>query len=302
VRRLVAEGADVHAMTSGVSLVYPTRLLDVRDRITLHEANLVDRGAIDAVARRVQPTHVFHLGGFTHVGKSWSRVDECVQTNVQGTVNLLQALEQHGYQRVVSIGTSEIYGPGEVPFDEQDKVQPVSPYAVSKYAAECFCRMFHRNYGWPIVMLRPFNAYGPWQSPDRVIPEIVVRALRGQPLAMTAGTQTREFNYVEDLVEGFVAAAQAPDVDGEIINLGNGEELSIRVLTTTVLDLMGNPITPRFGTLDARPTDIPRMAAATGKARALLGWEPTVSLPDGLKQTIDWYARQLEHRPSPFEL
>jgi UDP-glucose 4-epimerase len=302
VRRLTETGAEVHAMTSGVSLVYPSRLLDVRTQIHLHEANLVDPSAINALVRRVQPTHVFHLGAFTHVGKSWRRIDECAQTNVQGTLNLLLGLEPHGYQRLVFVGTSEIYGTVDVPFREDAKVQPVSPYAVSKYAAECYCRMFHVNYGWPIVMLRPFNAYGPAQSPDRIIPEVVVRALRGQQLLMTAGDQTREFNYVEDLVEGMVAAASVPGIEGELFNLGNGEELSIREVATTVLGLMGNPITPQFGALQSRPTEIKRMVSTSENARERLGWAPSVSLDDGLKRTIDWYTRQLERSPSPFEL
>src|SRR5205807_9449739 len=128
---------------------------------------------------------------------------ECIQTNIQGTVNLLQALDGTGYRRFVYTGTSEIYGDVDVPFREDATVRPISPYSVSKYAGELYCTMFHQGYGWPVVMLRPFNAYGPGQSPDRVIPEIIARALRGHELKMTTGRQTREFNYVEDLSEGF---------------------------------------------------------------------------------------------------
>lgn len=301
-RRLVADGAEVHALTSAVSSVFPLRLLDVRDAITLHEGNLSDRSAMDAVVARARPTHVLHLGAYTHVGKSWTRVDECIATNVAGTVNLLHALDGSGYERFVYTGTSEIYGDVDVPFREDGPVNPVSPYAASKYAGERFCRMFHAGRGWPIVMVRPFNAYGPAQSPDRVVPEIVVRALRGRDLPMTAGHQTREFNYVEDLADGFVRAATTPGIDGEVINLGCGDERSMRQLAGVVLGLMGDPIEPSFGAIPDRPTEIRRMYADATKAHDRLGWSPAHTLVEGLTKTIEWYREELAKPASPFAL
>lgn len=298
-RQLIDEGAEVHALTSTVSSVYPQRLLPLRGRITLHEGNLADRSAMDALAEAARPQYVFHLGAYTHVGKSWQRVDECVQANVQGTLNLLQALAPHGYERFVYTGTSEIYGDVDVPFTESGPVNPVSPYSVSKYAGERYCRMFVQGRGWPIVMVRPFNAYGPAQSPDRVIPEIIVRALRGQRLAMTQGNQTREFNYVTDIAAGFVAAALRGE-PGQVYNIGCGEEVSMRDLATTLLRLMGDPIRPEFGALPDRPTEIWRMYADAARAREQLGWQPAVSLEDGLRRTIAWYTEELSHADSSF--
>jgi nucleoside-diphosphate-sugar epimerase len=300
VRRLVSLGAETHALTSTVSAVYPVRLVDLRDQITVHGGNLIDRSAMDAVVAAARPTHVFHLGAYTHVGKSWHRVDECIQANVQGTVNLLQALEGTGYRRFVYTGTSEIYGDIDVPFREDALVNPISPYSVGKYAGERYCRMFHQGHGWPIVMVRPFNAYGPAQTVDRVIPEIIVRALRGQPLAMTQGRQTREFNFVEDLVEGFLLAGTVPGVEGELFNLGCGEEVSMRDLATTILDLLGNPVTPDFGALPDRPTEIWRMFCDNTRAREILGWKPGHSLSEGLDRTIAWYRSQLDDPHSLF--
>jgi len=289
-RALLDQGAEVHALTSAVSSVYPARLVDLRDRITLHEGNLSDRSAMDVVARAVRPTHVFHLGAYTHVGKSWQRVDECVSTNIQGTLNLLQALADTGYERFVYTGTSEIYGDIEVPFREDAVVNPISPYSVSKYAGERYCRLFQRSHGWPIVMVRPFNAYGPGQTPDRVIPEIITRALRGQNIAMTQGKQTREFNYVADLAEGFIAAGTTAGVDGELFNIGCGEEVSMRDLAKTILDLMGNPVEAEFGALPERPTEIMRMYCDSTRARSMLSWSPRHSLAEGLAKTIEWYS------------
>jgi nucleoside-diphosphate-sugar epimerase len=290
VRRLVKEGADIYAVTSSVS-TSPERLSDLLDGITLLEANLRDASSLAHVVAAAQPELVIHQAAFTHVGKSFSRIDENIQTNIQGTVNLLQALEGH-YRRFVYVGSGDVYGDSPVPFTEDGPVAPASPYAVSKYAAERFCRMFHQAYGWPIVCLRPFNVYGPGQSPDRIIPELIISALSGRDLKMTEGRQTREFMYVEDVAEAFVQALVKPDIDGEVINVSRGEEVSIRQLATTVLELMGNPVKGLFGALENRPTEIWRMFGDDTKARELLGWSATTTLTDGLTKTIDWYRQQ----------
>ena len=255
---------------------------------------------MDAVVERAAPQVVFHLGAYTHVGKSWDRVDECIQTNIHGTVNLLQALARTGYERFVYTSTSEVYGDVPVPFREDAVVEPLSPYSVSKYAGERFCRMLHRGRSWPIVVVRPFNAYGPAQSPDRIIPEIIVKALRGERLAMTEGRQTREFNYVDDLADGFVRAATVAGVEGDVFNIGGGQEISMRDLATTVLRLMGDPIKAEFGALPNRPTEIWSMRADISKATAVLGLPPARPLVDGLERTIAWYRRELEQSGSPF--
>lgn len=295
VRRLLGDGAEVWAMTSSVSSVPPVRLTDILDDVRIVEASLTDRSALEHIARTVKPEFVAHLGAYTHVGKSFVRVDENVTTNVGGTVNLLQAL-RGDYERFVCTGTSEIYGDVPVPFTEDGAVNPVSPYSVSKYAAERFARMFHAAHDWPIVCLRPFNAYGPWQTADRVIPEIIVTALKRRPLDMTEGTQTREFNFVADLADGFVAALTSKEAEGEVINLGCGEEVSMRDLAQRILALMGDPIEANFGALPHRPTEIWRMYCDNTRAREVLGWVPAHTLDAGLAKTIAWYEERFAER------
>jgi nucleoside-diphosphate-sugar epimerase len=297
---LVAERAEVHALSSTVSSVYPVRLLDLRESVTLHGGNLMDAGAMADIIGRIRPQVVFHLGAYTHVGKSWQRMDECIQANVQGTVNLLQALARPGYERFVYTSTSEVYGDVEAPFREDSVLNPLSPYAVSKYAGERLCRMLHQGRGWPLVMLRPFNAYGPAQSPDRVIPEIIAKAVRKERLAMTQGHQTREFNYVEDLVDGFIRAGTLDGVEGEVFNIGGGEELSMQAVAELILELMGHPISAEFGALQERPTEIWHMSSDISKARKRLDYAPPRSLRDGLVPTISWYQQELQRPDSPF--
>ena len=301
--RLVAEGARVVALNKTVSRVRPARLAHLDDRIDVVEGNLQDQGALRIVAERHRPRFIFHLGAYTHVGKSFDHVDESLQTNIAGTVNLLQALRDTGYETFVYTGTSEIYGGNRVPFREDMPVSPLSPYSVAKYAGERYCRMFYDAYGWPIVMLRPFNAYGPRQSPDRIIPEVIVSSLLGIDVAMTEGRQTREFNYVEDLVDGFVRAALAGErAHGEVINLGCGEEHSMRDIAERIVHLMGDRISPRFGALEQRPTEIWRMFCDSSRARELLGWAPRHTLDEGLQRTIDFYTAEMRKPDSFFVL
>lgn len=299
--RLVAEGARVHALVRTVSRVRAARLAHVDDQLEIVEADLRDGASLRALVGRVRPQYVFHLGAYTHVGRSFGHVGESLQTNITGTVDLLQALREDGYISFVNVGTSEIYGAAEVPFREDMPVAPLSPYAVAKYAAERYCRMFHQAYGWPIVLIRPFNAYGARQSPDRIIPELIAAGLTGSDLEMTHGLQTREFNEVTDLVDGLVRAALAgPRAHGEVINLGCGEEHSMREVAAMVLSEMGEPVRALFGALPERPTEIPRMFCDNSKAERLLGWAPRVSLEEGLRRTIAFYTAEAERPDSPY--
>jgi UDP-glucose 4-epimerase len=294
VRRLVREGARVHVVVRSVSSVYPERLKELRGTIELHEASLTDETAVEVV---------FHLGAFTHVGKSWLRASECMESNIGGTLTIIRAAFDSGKcRRMVNVGTSEIYGDASVPFRENVAAQPVSPYAVSKYAAERLCELYSRAAGAPIVRVRPFNAYGPWQSVDRVVPEIICRALRNLPVLLTGGTQTREFNFVEDLVDGLLRASITPNMEGRLVNLGCGEEWTIGGVAEEIVRLTGSSAPLRFGTVEERPIEIRHMYADANLARETLGWEPRVSLIEGLVRTIAWYREEYEKPMSAFVL
>jgi nucleoside-diphosphate-sugar epimerase len=292
VRRLLQESAQVFALTSSVSSMTPVRLTDVADAIEIVEANVNDPSSLEHGVAIARPELVVHLAAFSHVGKSFYRIDENIQTNVQGTVNLLKALDGD-FARFVFVGTGEVYGDAPAPFRENGPVSPVSPYAVSKYAAERFCRMFQQAYDWPIICLRPFNTYGPWQSGDRIVPEIIFSGLQRKPLRMTGGRQTRSFTFVADTADAIVRALQVPHADGEVVNVVGAEETSMRDLALTILDLMGNPIEPEIGALPYRPTEIWRMVGDGERARELLDWQAAHSLEEGLVKTIDWYHEHL---------
>ena len=217
------------------------------------------------------------------------QVEECFDVNAKGTANLLDTCGD--VEKFVYMSTSEVYGhQTEVPFRETMCPEPISPYAITKYAGELYCRMKQRiGGGAPVVILRPFNTFGPYQSAKAVIPELIINCLRGDPIRTTGGEQTREFNYVENIVDGLVGAATYEgSIDG-VMNLASGEEVSIRDLVKKIAELTGSSSKVEVGALPYRPTEIWRMFADYSRARELLGWQPKIGLDEGLKKSVEWF-------------
>jgi UDP-glucose 4-epimerase len=229
-----------------------------------------------------------------------------VQVNVIGTLNLLEALTETDCDCFVNTGTCYEYGhntpPPSVPPNlgrpggqhEDQMIDPINAYATSKSAAWLFCNMYYRTRSYPIVTMRPFTVYGPRQNPRALIPQVILSALRGEDFEMTGGEQTRDFTYVDDVVEGYIRASFSEKAIGQTINLGTGEEHAVKDVVLKVLELMGHPVRPLIGALPYRPGEIWRLYADSSKARRLLGWQPQVGLEDGLKKTIEWYTEQFK--------
>jgi len=291
IKRLLNEGASVAVMVRYGNIVKNERLQNTWERLTVIEGDLRNRGALAAVAD-YKPDYVFHLAAYNHVGESFRQVEECFDVNAKGSANLLDVCNEiHGISKFVYVSTSEVYGhqPG-VPFVETMDPQPISPYAITKYAGELYCRMKQRIDGSiPIVVVRPFNVFGPYQSSKAIIPEIILKCLQGQTVDSTKGEQTREFNFVENLVDGLLMAAlHREKVDGPV-NIGAGEEVAICDLIRTIARLTNTRSQINIGALPYRPTEIWRMRAGCERAKSIWGWTPKVSLEEGLTRTIAWF-------------
>jgi UDP-glucose 4-epimerase len=170
----------------------------------------------------------------------------------------------------------------------------VSPYSVSKYSAEMFCDLLYKLYGYPIVTLRLFNLYGEYDISSRIIPDSIIACLMRKELKLTSGKQTRDFNYVKDVIEGILKASDVKKAIGETINIGSGKEYSIRFLVEKIIELMGNPIKPSFGAFSYRKNEVWRMRCDNSKARRILNYKPKFSLEEGLKKTIEWYEKNID--------
>lgn len=261
----------------------------------------------DAVRHAVQGMSViFHLGAIIPIPYSYIHPREVVETNVMGTLNVLTAAREHGGIRVVHTSTSEVYGTAQyVPIDEAHPLQGQSPYAASKIAADKLAESFYLSYDLPVVTLRPFNAYGPRQSARAIIPTIITQALVRDQIVVGDLEPTRDFNYVEDIVEAFVRAGTADGVVGEVINVGTGAEISVGALAKSIAALIDRPVQIVQDVRRKRPdkSEVRRLLAANQKAQALLGWQPLIPLRDGLLRTIEWMRLNLDrYRPDEYQV
>ncbi|MES2016800.1 MAG: NAD-dependent 4,6-dehydratase LegB [Pseudomonadota bacterium] len=240
---------------------------------------------------------VLHLAALIAIPYSYHSPDTYVDTNIKGTLNVLQAARELGVAKVVHTSTSEVYGTARfVPITEEHPLQGQSPYSATKIAADQMAFSFYASFGLPVVVVRPFNTYGPRQSARAVIPTIITQIANGKrEIKLGAVTPTRDFNYVADTVAGFIAALQAERGIGEVINLGSNFEISIGDTAHAIAEAMGVSIEIITDEQRLRPdkSEVERLWAANAKARDLLDWQPQYGGRDGflrgLTESIAWF-------------
>lgn len=302
--KLVAEGASVRAFvhynssgTWGWLDASP-----VRDQIEVMAGDICDR---DSVRKAMTGTEtVFHLAALIAIPYSYEAPASYVRTNVEGTLNVLQNARDLQIARVVHTSTSEVYGTARyVPINEAHPLQGQSPYSASKIGADKMAESFHMSFGVPVVTVRPFNTFGPRQSARAVIPTIITQCLRGERIRLGSLHPTRDMNFVSNTVAGFIAAAESTAAIGRTINLGSGREITIGDLAQLICRLIGKTVEIDSDTTRIRPvkSEVERLLASTTLAREVLGWQPEVTLEDGLSQTIAWLREHLErYRPGVY--
>jgi dTDP-glucose 4,6-dehydratase len=297
--RLVGLGARVRAFVRytsrrdlGLLRLAPA---EVRRELEVMAGDLRDADAVRRAAEGCE--YIFHLGALIAIPYSYVHPREVVETNVLGTLNVLEAARHAGAERVIHTSTSEVYGTArQVPIDEGHPLQGQSPYSASKIGADRVAESYWRSFATPVVTLRPFNTYGPRQSARAVIPAIISQALAKDTIALGNLDATRDFTYVSDTVAGFLAAAEAEGVLGQEINLGTGTEISVRDLVPKIAALLGKRLDVRVEGARLRPerSEVERLLADNRKAGRLLGWAPRVDLDAGLRQTVAWVREHLD--------
>lgn len=291
-KRLISMGAKVSVIVKYKSVIDNVRLSPVWNDLVVIEADLRN---IDSLRQFKDKTYdiIFHIAAYNHVGDSFLHVNEALMSNALATANLLEFAPEYG--RFIYTSTSEIYGyQDSVPFHEDLTPSPISPYAIGKYAGELYARMKFRQTNRPIICIRPFNVFGPYQSDRAVISELIIKSLWNVPIETTEGDQSREFNYIDNIVDAFIAAAQTDPPPKEIINIGSQEEITIRDLVKKIHKLSGSKSELRIGSLPYRPTEIWKMCADNARAEKILGWKPKIFLDEGLKRTIEWFRKYLD--------
>lgn len=268
---------------------------DLRARVEIVFGDLRDSHAVREAARGVDT--IFHLGALIAIPYSYVHPRETIETNVIGTLNVLEAARVHGVRRVVHTSTSEVYGTARfVPITEDHPLQGQSPYSASKIGADKLVESFYLSFGLPVVTVRPFNTYGPRQSARAVIPTIIMQALTRSVVRLGDLRPTRDLNFVSDTVAGFLSAAERDQAVGRVINLANNDEISVGELAEKIIALIGRSVTIEVDESRLRPesSEVFRLHGDNRLARELLGWAPQVNLDEGLRRTIEWIARHLD--------
>lgn len=295
--RLVREGARVRAMVRYGSAGRWGWLDDspLVKEMEVFAGDIRDSGNVRRAMEECDA--VLHLAALIAIPYSYHAPDSYVRTNIDGTLNVLEAARLLKTPRVVHTSTSEVYGTAlRVPIDEEHPLQGQSPYSATKIGADKLVESYYRSFDLPVVTIRPFNTFGPRQSTRAVIPTIITQALAGQEIRLGSLTPTRDLNYVSNTVDGFLLGASVADVEGETINLGSGEEISVGDLAKSIIRLVGRdvPIVTEEQRLRPEKSEVNRLLADNTRARQRLGWKPEVSFEQGLTKTIEWMRAHLD--------
>jgi NAD dependent epimerase/dehydratase len=294
---LLARGAVVRALVHYNALGSRGWLAEIAGGDEI-EVLFGDVGDADSVASAMEGCDtVFHLAALIGIPYSYVAPREYVRTNVEGTLNVLQAARRLATRRVVVTSTSEVYGTAQyTPMDESHPLVGQSPYAATKIGADQLAISFHRSFDVPVTIVRPFNAYGPRQSTRAIVPTIITQALQGGPLRLGSLDATRDLTFVLDTVEGFIRAADAAATIGTVVNVGAGRDVSVRELGQLICRHIGVECRFEVDPQRLRPeaSEVYRLVADNSRARELMGWTPAYSLEQGLGQTIEWFAERQE--------
>jgi nucleoside-diphosphate-sugar epimerase len=246
-----------------------------------HQADLADLAVARRLFATVKPEVVCHLAGAVGASPDLELVLPTFHSLLTSTINVLVAATEAGCRRIVLSGslTEPQPGPGAT---------PQSPYAAAKWAASCYGRMFQSLYDAPVVILRPSMSYGPGQAAAKLVPSVTLSLLRGERPMLASGKTLLDWVYIADVIDGFIAAAAAPGIEGETIDLGSGTLVSTSDIARRLVRIVGKDLKPEFGALPDRPNE-PAVPTDTSVAARRLGWRATTPLDEGLRRTVDWY-------------
>ena len=295
---LLEAGCDVRAFVHYNSLNnrgwLEGHLTGARSRLEIVAGDIRDPNGVFQAVKGCDV--VFHLAALIAIPFSYNSPDSYVETNIKGTLNILQAVRQLDLERVLVTSTSEVYGTAQyVPIDEKHPCKGQSPYSATKIGADKLAESFYCSFGTRVVTVRPFNTYGPRQSARAVIPSIIIQLLSGKKkITLGSVNPKRDFNFVTDTARGFIALAEADKAVGEVCNIASGREYSVEEVAGILISSINPEAKLVCGAIERmRPgeSEVLRLMGANGKIRRLAGWKPQISLCDGLQATVEWFRK-----------
>jgi len=294
VEHLLAKGYKVRALSQYNSFNYWGWLEEITSpNLEVVTGDVRDPNFCRHICRDIDT--VFHLAALIAIPFSYVAPDSYIDTNVKGTLNICQAARDCGVGRVIVTSTSEVYGTARyVPIDEAHPRQPQSPYSASKIGADAIALSFYNAFGLPVVVARPFNTYGPRQSARAIIPTIIGQIAAGaREIKVGDLRPTRDFNFVADTAEGFIALAETEGIEGMELNIATGTEVTMRETLDTIAGIMGAEVSYVTDPQRLRPagSEVFRLCGDSSRMRSLTGWTSAYTLEQGLRVTVDWFTK-----------
>lgn len=293
-RRLLGMGHEVHAFVRQAANKW--RIADIVPHIILHDVDLRDFDLVEKVVTSIRPSYIFHLA--TYGGFSEQRDAATIfAVNLMGTVHLLRACENVGFDCFVNTGSSSEYGIKASPMGESDILEPIGDYGVAKSAATLFCCSEALQKELPVVTLRLFSPYGPWDDPKRFISYVIKSLLRGEPPLLSTPDSVRDYIHINDVVDLYLKVSKAPGFSGGVLNVGSGEQHSLGEVVSILGEMIGSVMEPVWGATSSRRVEPHSWVADMSKTRASIGWEPLTPLSEGLRTTVEWFREHLDYYP-----
>ncbi len=288
--RLVNGGCDLHIIKREQSNIW--RIKDILNRVMVHNVDLIDGNSLEKLVKNIKPEIIFHTA--TYGGYPFQKdVNKIIQTNMMGTISLVNACSKTGFDIFVNTGSSSEYGVKSKPMNETDLLEPNNNYGVAKASATLFCQAKAGSEKLPIVTLRLFSPYGYYEEARRLVPSVIMSCLMGKNPKVSSPKPVRDFVFIEDVLDAYIKVAEASDVRGEIFNIGYGKQHSVAEVVNKIIKLTGKRASPEWGGIPKRTNEPAIWQADISKARNILKWKPRYNLEEGLNKTIKWFKENL---------
>jgi len=292
VRKLIEERYIVHIITRPATDLW--RLNEIKHRLNIYKTLYTDKDKIRKIVAKVAPVYIYHLAAYGN-NHTQSDLYKMIDVNIISLVHLLTAAKQIPYELFVCLGSSSEYGFKSKPMRENDLLEPASFYAATKAGATHICSVFARLYSKPIVVIRPFSVYGPYEEKSRLIPAVILSSLKNRAIPVTTGHEMRDFIYIKDLTDALLKINKLKKLSGKAINIGSGKQYSTREIVMTIHKLMQSKSIINWGAYPSHSWDTSFWQADTALAKEILDWKTRYSLKKGLSETIGWFKKHEDY-------
>ncbi len=271
-----------------------SRIKNILDKVKIYNVDLLEKQKLAETVSKINPSFIVHLATYSNY-RSQADVEEMIDVNTKGTLNLLLASKNVDYKIFINTGSSSEYGIKNKPMSEKDYLEPISFYAATKASTALLCQVFSREYRKPIVTLRPFSVYGPYEDKKRFIPTIIKAILENKPIKLTPGRQRRDFIYIQDVVDIYIKTIlRGKKLSRQILNMGTGIEYTNDEVVRTLFKVIGKKVKIQKGAFPKRLWDTPHWVADMSRTKKMLNWKPKFTLEEGLEKTYKWFCKSYE--------